>query len=98
MKSLDEMFKEFESVLIRIEILIFFSKNPYAMDTVSKFSSWLKRPPSDIARELDYFVRQGIVERMGEGENAIYSYTSDLEIVNKIEEFTKALSKRRTMY
>ncbi|MEW6103510.1 MAG: hypothetical protein AB1630_06820 [bacterium] len=95
MNTIDGMLKEFEAILTRIEILIFFSKNPYAMDTLSKFSGWLKRPPSDIAREFDYFAEMGIVEKMGEGENAIYSYTSNLDITSKIEEFIKTLGKRR---
>ncbi len=93
--DIGEMFQEFESVLARIEILIFFVKNPYTMDTVSKFSHWIRRPPSDIVRELDYFVTKGIVEKMGEGENAIYSYTSDFDIIQKIEEFTRNLGKKR---
>lgn len=95
MNNIEEIFEELNSALIRIEILIFFSKNPYAMDTISRFSGWLKRPPSDIARELDYFVRKRIVEKMGDGENAIYSYTSDIDITSKIDEFVKNISKRR---
>ncbi|MEW6006741.1 MAG: hypothetical protein AB1595_01100 [bacterium] len=97
MNTIDGMIREFESVLIRIEILIFFSKNPYAMDTISKFSAWIRRSPSDIAKEFEYFVENGIIEKMGEGENAIYSYTSDLDITSKIEEFIKTLGKRRVI-
>lgn len=95
MNNIEEILEEFKAVLIRIEILIFFSKNPYTMDTVNKFSELLKRPPSNIAKGLDYFLQKGIVEKIGEGENAIYAYTSDIDIVSKIDEFIKALSQRR---
>lgn len=95
MNNIDEIFKELESALLRIEILIFFSKNPYTMDTIHKFSGWLKRHPFDIQREFDYFTRKGIVEKIGEGENAIYSYTSDIDIVNKVNEFVENLAKRK---
>lgn len=95
MKHIEEMFREFESVLIRIEILMFFSKNPYTMDTLNKFSGYLKRSPHNIAREFDYFIQKGIVEKIGEGENAIYSYTTDPSIITEIDEFIKNLLKRR---
>lgn len=97
MNNIDEILKELESALLRIEILAFFSKNPYVMDTVNRFSEWLKRPPSNIAREFDYFTRKGIVEKIGEGENAIYSYTSDLDVINKINEFVERLGKRKRL-
>ncbi|HAW49748.1 TPA: hypothetical protein DCX16_02200 [bacterium] len=94
--SLQDVFSELETSLIRIEILVFFSKNPYAMDIGRKFAQWIRRPESSVITELDYLARKGIVDKMGEGENAIYSLVSDLDIVQAIDEFAKTLAKRRT--
>lgn len=93
--SLQEVFSELEASLIRIEILVFFSKNPYAMDVGRKFALWIRRPESKVIEELNYLTRRGIVDKMGEGENAIYSFSSELDVIQAVDEFTKTLARIR---
>ena len=90
-----EIFSEILMAMTKLELLVFFSRNQYAMDTASRFSEFVKRPESYVREALEFFVKKGIVEKMGEGETAIYSFTSDLEVIHTIDEFSKSILRKR---
>ncbi|MBU1599385.1 hypothetical protein KKG61_04685 [bacterium] len=90
-----EIFSEILLAMTKLELLIFFSRNQYAMDTASRLSEFVKRPEAYVREALEFFVKKGIVEKMGEGETAIYSFTSDLETIHTIDEFAKSILRRR---
>ncbi|MFH0774547.1 MAG: hypothetical protein V2A53_03500 [bacterium] len=81
--------------MTKLELLIFFTRNQYAMDTATRFSEFIKRPEAYVREALEFFTRKGIVEKMGEGETAIYSFTSDLEVIHTIDELAKSILRRR---
>ena len=90
-----EIFSEILMAMTKLELMIFFLRNQYAMDTARRFSEFVKRPESYVRESLEFFVKKGIVEKMGEGETAIYSFTSDLETIHTIEEFIKPILRKK---
>jgi predicted transcriptional regulator of viral defense system len=89
------IFSEILMSMTKLELLIFFSKNQYSMDTARRFSEFIKRPESYVRESLEFFVRKGIVEKMGDGETSIYSFTSDMEAIHTIEEFIKPILRKK---
>jgi hypothetical protein len=94
-EDIDIVLRDTFRVVVRLELLIFFTRNQYAMDTARKFATFVKRPESFVKQELDYLTKCGLVDKMGEGDTAIYSFTNDLELIQKVDEFCRNLSKRR---
>jgi hypothetical protein len=89
------IFSEILMAMTKLELLIFFLKNQYAMDTARRFSDFIKRPETYVRESLEFFVRKRIVEKMGDGETAIYSFTNDMEAIHTIEELIKFTLRKK---
>lgn len=81
--------------MIRIEIILFFYRNQFAMDVARNIARWIGREVGVVEKELEKLVEQKILDRMGTGTLAIYSYTQDVEIIETIEKFVAELTLGR---
>lgn len=81
--------------MVRTEIILFFHRNQFAMDVARNIARWIGRDVAVVEKELDKLVEQKILDRMGVGASAIYSYTQDLEIIEIIDKFVVELTLGR---
>jgi len=81
--------------MIRTEIILFFHRNQFAMDVARNIARWIGREIGIVERELDKLVEQGILDKMGTGPSAIYSYTQDVETIEVIDKFVTELTLGR---
>lgn len=61
---------------LRTECLLFFERNMYAMETLAGLSVRLGRNAEDLAPAVRSLVEMSILERVGEGDSAIYRYNA----------------------
>lgn len=76
---------------VRRELINFFYENQFAMDTAKNLSRWINKDLSEIEKDLEELVKLKAIEKIGEGENAIYSYTQNLETIETIERYIKIM-------
>lgn len=81
--------------MVRIEIILFFHRNQFAMDVAKNIAKWIGRDVGVVEKELERLVEQKIVDKMGTGPSAIYSYTQDVEIIEIIDKFVTELTLGR---
>jgi Fic family protein len=87
--SVAEFLEEATKSPIRRELLNFFYENQFAMDTAKNLSRWINKDLEEVEKDLEGLVKLKVLEKIGEGSSAIYSYTQDLETINMIERFIK---------
>jgi hypothetical protein len=61
-------------LLLRLECSLFFQQNPYTLETEDGVALRLGRITNELRPALEYLVRHGILDKIGEGETAIYRY------------------------
>lgn len=88
--------------MVRTEIILFFHRNQFAMDVARNIARWIGRDVNVVEKELERLVEQKILDKMGQGLSAIYSYTQDVETIETIDKFVVELTLgrervRRTM-
>lgn len=81
------MLDEILDSVVKLELLLFFHSNPAAMDSAEGLSIWLGRDAERIRQAADELVEATILDRWGEGENAIYCYTSNPQVRSMISDF-----------
>ncbi|RKY19261.1 MAG: hypothetical protein DRP63_00885 [Planctomycetota bacterium] len=59
---------------LRIELLHFFARNPYTVDTASGIALRLGRPEEHVRDVLEHLVNLGILRKEGADANALYCY------------------------
>jgi hypothetical protein len=59
---------------LKVECTLFFQENPYTLETLDGLAARLGRKTSDLSLILEHLVTVSILEKIGEGENAIYRY------------------------
>ncbi|MDI6736308.1 MAG: hypothetical protein QME42_09005 [bacterium] len=74
---------------IRRDLLFFFYENQFAMDTARNLARWINKDLTDVEKDLEGLARLKILEKIGEGASAIFSYTQNLETATLIERFIK---------
>lgn len=89
MDSVTQFLEEATKSPIRIELLNFFYENPFALDTAKNLSRWINKELYEVEKDLDGLVKLKVLDRIGDGAAAIYSYTQNLETINMIERFIK---------
>lgn len=55
-------------------LLRYFCQNRYAMDTVEGLSLWTGFPQDNLTHAADALVEAGLLERIGEGKDAVYVF------------------------
>ncbi len=81
--------------MVRTEIILFFHRNQFAMDVARNIARWIGRDIGVVEKELQKLVEQKILDGMGTGTSAIYSYTQDVEIIETIDKFVTELTLGR---
>ncbi|MEW6102460.1 MAG: hypothetical protein AB1630_01375 [bacterium] len=81
--------------MVRTEIILFFHRNQFAMDVARNIARWIGRDVAVVEKELVGLVEQKILDRMGTGPSAIYSYTQDVETIETIDKFVTELTLGR---
>ena len=94
MKSISEFLEELTQSNDEMEIVVFFHNNQFAMDTALNIARWLKKDYSQIEDQLTHLFSLGVLEKMGEGSSAIYSYTQDIEKIKVLDRFIKLIRER----
>ncbi|KIL40985.1 hypothetical protein SD70_10210 [Gordoniibacillus kamchatkensis] len=65
-------------LLLRLECSLFFQQNPYTLETEEGVALRLGRISKELRPALEYLVGHGILDKIGEGESAIYRYLQPL--------------------
>lgn len=65
-------------LLLRLECSLFFQQNPYTLETEEGVALRIGRMSKDLRPVLEYLVGHGILDKIGEGEAAIYRYLQPL--------------------
>ncbi|MCI3922786.1 hypothetical protein MO973_21390 [Paenibacillus sp. TRM 82003] len=63
-----------DETALQLECTLFFERNPYALETVPGLSKRLGRSAADLALVVERMAKLSILERIGEGDRAIYCY------------------------
>ncbi|GAX91177.1 hypothetical protein EFBL_2843 [Effusibacillus lacus] len=69
---------------LRIECTLFFQENPYTFETAGGLALRLGRKREHIEPVLQHLVSLSILEKIGEGEQAIYRYIQP-EITSELD-------------
>jgi hypothetical protein len=69
---------EKNDLLLRVECSLFFQQNPYTFETEEGMALRLGRMSKDLRPALAYLVGHGILDKIGEGDSAIYRYLQPL--------------------
>jgi hypothetical protein len=69
-----------EMLKLQIECTAFFEQNPYTFETINGLENRIGRPTSLLQPILDELVSMSILNRSGEGDQAIYHYIPPIEI------------------
>ncbi|HIE51776.1 MAG TPA: PAS domain S-box protein [Armatimonadetes bacterium] len=71
----------------KVKLLLFLHQNPDLLDTAAGLASWLSERTSQLQSELDELVAVGVLERHGEGEEAVYAYVPEAKWREQIARF-----------
>ncbi|WP_217596336.1 hypothetical protein [Cohnella sp. GbtcB17] len=63
-----------DDMSLQLECTLFFERNPYALETVRGLAKKLGRSELALEAVVERMSRLLILERIGEGERAIYTY------------------------
>ncbi|MDI6780967.1 MAG: hypothetical protein QME49_02480 [bacterium] len=94
MKSISEFLEKLSQSEDEIEVVVFFHVNQFAMDTALNISRWLKKDCNQVEEYLIHLFSLGVLEKMGEGNSAIFSYTQDIEKIRVIDRFIKLMKEK----
>lgn len=96
--SLNEFLDEATKSPTRRALINFFYENQFAMDTAKNLSRWVNKDLSDVEKDLEELVKLKVLEKIGEGGSAIYSYTQNIETIETIERFVKISRGEKKKY
>ncbi|HIE09897.1 MAG TPA: hypothetical protein EYP65_08635 [Armatimonadetes bacterium] len=69
--------------LVKLDLLVYFHRNPDAADTAEGLAVWVGSDPEKVQQAAEDLVKVGILEKKGD----IYHYTRDPQIVGAVERF-----------
>jgi len=87
MLNLDTLLYDLLDSVVTLDLVVFFHQNPDSVDSLAGIALWTGHDPKRVEQEVPKLVGAGILERDGEGEEAVYLYTRDSRIRGVIEEF-----------
>lgn len=59
---------------VRLDVALYFQRNPFARETASSVALRTGRPASAVIHALERLAEQRVLERRGQGETALYRY------------------------
>lgn len=87
--SISEFLEEITKSPVKMALLNFFYENQFAMDTAKNLSRWINKSLPEVEKDLEELVKLKVLEKIGEGSSAIFSYSQNLETISVIERFIK---------
>ncbi|MFZ5824138.1 MAG: hypothetical protein ACOY94_07415 [Bacillota bacterium] len=60
--------------LVRLDVTLYFQRNPYSRETIQSLSLRVGRPEELVAAAAERLVQQSVLVRRGEGQRALYLY------------------------
>lgn len=94
-ETLRSFLREVLDTPLKQELLAFLATNQ-AVDTARGLSVWLGRPKEEIQKAAEELVKAGLLNRQGEGDNAIYSYSPREEVAGLVEAFLQLYQTARS--
>jgi len=91
----DGLLEKILDSLIKLDLLVFFHRNPDTMDSASGIATWVGHDERYVARELAALAEAQLLVRHGEGPDAIYTRTTDPHLLQKVEDFMEAVYFKR---
>lgn len=91
--AIKKLEKEVVKAAIKIEILFLFYRNEHTMDASRNIAKQVKMGDSLVEQVLEELTKIGILEKTGQGVNAIYTLTSNEDNKTKFEEMMERLEK-----
>lgn len=82
-RDVREVLEEILDSLVKLDLLVYFHRNPDAADTAEGLAIWVGSDPEKVRRGAEELVRVGILEK----HEDIYHYTRDQEVVDAVERF-----------
>lgn len=73
------------------KILLFFDENPHSIDTAKGISVWIGCDVEKVQKSLNKLVEKGIVVNHKAVSTNAYSYTTEKNIIKKVEKYIKSL-------
>jgi predicted transcriptional regulator len=73
------------------KILLFFNENPHSIDTAKGISVWIGCDINKIQRSLAKLTKMGIVVNHKSMSTNAYSYTTEKDIIKKVEKHIKSM-------
>lgn len=67
------------------------------MDTYRGLASWMNRREDDVRTAAEELASAGLLQRIGEGEDAIYKYAPSPELTQTIEKFIASYASARSL-
>lgn len=80
--------------LVRWDLMRFFHENPHTADTAENIAFVVGRDKQVTQKALDGLVKGGLLEKKSVSTVAIYTYTSDQTLRQRIQEFVMACHNR----
>ncbi|MFH1854244.1 MAG: hypothetical protein ABH815_02920 [Candidatus Omnitrophota bacterium] len=74
------------------KIVLFFNENQHSIDTAKGISVWIGCDSNKVQRSLDKLVKKGILINHKTVSTDAYSYTTERDIIKKIEKYIKTLA------
>ncbi|MCS7187254.1 MAG: ATP-binding protein [Armatimonadota bacterium] len=94
-ETLRSFLREVLNTPLKQELLAFLASNQ-AMDTAQGLSIWLGRTKEEIQKAAEELVEAGLLNRQGEGEDAIYSYYPREEVTGLVDAFLQLYQTARS--
>ncbi|MCL6639606.1 MAG: hypothetical protein K6T80_08030 [Firmicutes bacterium] len=92
-EKLEQLLAAITDSIIKISLVVFFHRNQGALDSAEGLARWVGKKTEEVERALAELTDVGIVDKIGEGRFAAYSYTQDEEMIRAIEEFVMAMAR-----
>lgn len=81
--------------LLKLDLLVFFQRNPDALDNPAGIALWVGHDENSVARELAALAQVGLIEAHGSGPDTIYTRARDPQVLGKLDEFMEAVYSQR---
>lgn len=78
--SADEIVDQAIDNLVKLDLVVLFATNPDTIENVAGLAIRLGCTPQVIQENLPALIRSGLIERHGDGDRAIFTYTRDPDL------------------
>jgi len=81
--------KKFFNSQLHKQIIVFFQENPNSIDTPRGIAAWVGCSRDEAKKALEELAEAGILNSISTSSTSGYSFTSDKDVVKRIEKLIK---------